>query len=96
VVRRAVFPHEVIHDQHPPALEHIGERDGAAATDDHDRLYPRHWQAPARGGQFVAGVRMRLLADQQFRSGLLPLIMGNDLGGCGFCHGVLLCCIREA
>ena len=48
---------------------------GAAATDDLDRLHPRHGQAPARGSQFVAGVRVRLLADQQFRSCLLPLLL---------------------
>jgi hypothetical protein len=30
-----------------------------------------------------------LLADQQFSTSPLPLLTGNDVGGCQFCHGVL-------
>jgi len=47
------------------------------------------------GGQFVAGARVRLLADQQLSTSPLPFITVNDSGGCRFCHGVLRC-TREA
>src|SRR5438309_11742610 len=89
MVRRALVPHEVIDDQHPPTFKHIVERDGAILSHDHDGLHPSYWQAPARGGQFVAGPRVRFLADQQLSSSPLPFITSNDSGGCRFCHGVL-------